>query len=207
MAFILKNSVMIHAPKTGGTWAYTALHEQGCVRGILWSADNNPHPSTAEVRAMLGDVFTFAFVRRPVRWLRSYWAASFINRGMGADRVRFGRSPWAEFAECEAPTFLIFATRYLEQCPGAVGRLFARYTDGIDFVCRYESLQADLASALQRAGEAVDFDRIADMAPVNRAASMPLGELAEIPESVAQAIRQAEREYLGAHYPELAVAA
>jgi hypothetical protein len=203
MALILNRSIMIHVPKTGGTWTYVALREQGLVRGMLWSADNNPHPCADEV-AVLFPRFTFCFVRRPVAWLRSYWASAFIHRGYGIDRVRFGSSPWAEFAQCEAPSFLEFCTAYLERCPGAVGRMFDRYVKGVDFVGKHESLIPDLCRALEIAGESFDADRLAESKPENQSSRFPLGPLAEIPDAIANEIRRAELPLLQKFYPSIA---
>jgi hypothetical protein len=201
MALLLTRSAMVHTPKTGGMWCYRVLFEQGLVRGNLQSPGNYPHPSAAEVTQIVGpDMFLFAFVRHPVEWLRSYWAASCIARGLGVERIRFGQSPWADFAACEAPTFLDFALTYLERCPGAVGRLFERYTTGVAFIGRQETLQVDLAEALRLAGEPFDREQAAAVPAVNRASARGLGAIAELPRSIDDAIRAAERACLARYY-------
>ena len=205
MAFVLRRSVMIHIPKTAGTWAYVGLHDQGLVRLVPWSADNNPHPVAREIRDVFPDAFMFAFVRQPVSWLRSWWADAFKRRGFGLDRVRYP-PPWAPLNRCQAPSFMEFCANYLEQCPGVVGRMFDQYTEGCDFVGRHESLQGDLCRALELAGEEFDADRLLATPPANQSSFLPLGILGEIPDTIADAIRRAELPLLQKWYPSEAAA-
>jgi hypothetical protein len=194
MAIILTRCAVVHTPKTAGMWLNGALREQGLVRGILHSAGNYPHPSAAEARAALPDLPLFAFVRHPVTWLRSFWASGIKNQCKGVERIRFGPSPWAKLATCEAPTFPEFAARYLERCPGEVGRLFDRYVEGVRFVGRYETLLADLGFAFHSAGEPVDMAALIAFAPVNT------GPQAELPRAMNAAICAAERGVIDRFY-------
>lgn len=193
MALILQNSAFVLVPKTAGTWCHKALFEQGLVRGVLHSPENYPHPSTAQVKNALGGVFAFCFVRHPVSWLRSFWAAGVASQGLGVERIRFAPSPWHELSACHASTLQEFVGNYLKRCPGAVSRLIERYTVGADFIGRYENLHADLRRAFELAGESVDIDRMAKVEPINA------GRSDEVPDEAA--ICRAEAGLVERFYP------
>lgn len=197
MALILPNSALLLAPKTGSTWCHKVLFEAGLVRGVLYSPESYPHPSAAQVKVAIGDRFLFCFVRHPVSWLRSFWAAAVRHKGQGVDRERFAFSPWRQFSNCEAPTFAEFVACYLRECPGAVGEFFHRYTVGAQFVGRQENLKNDLRSGLLLA-ERVDVGQ-AETPRINDAQFMD--GIANLSSKAETAVCEAERDFIAEFYP------
>lgn len=192
VALILQNSAMVHIPKTGGTWIHGALFQQGLVRGILHSPENYPHPSSAQTRIF--GLPMFCFVRHPVDWLRSFWASGTRNKWQGVERIRFDKSPWSAFSACESERFEDFVAKYLETCPGEVGRLFDRYTAGCKFVGRYETLLPDLEKAFRMFREPVDMDKLRAVPPLNVGQKIPIDPV------LARAVRKAERAIMERFY-------
>ena len=87
--FLTTRSIYIHLPKTGGTW----LQEAARAAGLSTTA---PPPRAgggpaAHYHAGLADVyvdghFSFAFVRHPLDWWRSYWGDR-MRRGWQRDNA------------------------------------------------------------------------------------------------------------------------
>lgn len=141
MPYILPKSVMLHIPKTAGLWAREALRNAG-VPFENWRQHSDLVPADAPD-------FRFAFVRRPDDWLRSFYG--YHSRRGWRD---FDDSPvFAMFALRGDGGFPGFVARYLEKMPGAVGRLFDRYTADCNYVGRTETIHRDLPRALSLAGE------------------------------------------------------
>jgi hypothetical protein len=97
------------------------------------------------------DRFTFAFVRHPLAFWRSYWGY----------RVREGWDPDNHIdRQAASPDFEQFINRVIEFAPGEAGATFERFVgppgDEIDFVGRHERLADDLVAALRSAGEGFD---------------------------------------------------
>lgn len=86
-----------------------------------------------------------AFVRHPVDWLRSFWC---FHQKTGWRQ--YTDAPAFVFYACHRPgeSFQRFVTRYLENMPGAVGRMFERYTQGANLIGHTETLGTDLADFL-----------------------------------------------------------
>lgn len=148
-ALIMDRCIFLHAPKTGGTWAASALTSQGIVRGVLRGPHDDDHPTLEEVRVVLPDLPAIAGVRHPVGWLRSFWRFFYARdwRPGGGARLM---EPLLALA---APTFAQFGARYVTRRAGYVTELQRKFVDGAQYVCRQESLGADLVKALRACGQ------------------------------------------------------
>jgi hypothetical protein len=149
----------LHTPKTGGTWATHAMFAAGV------SADRPadiPFHATLAETTRYADRFTFAAVRHPLEFWRSYWGY----------RMRTG---WLQNYPVDDATAADdlneFAVRVIEHAGGAASRLYARYVGlqqrEIDFICRHEHLADDLCIALELAGEQFDERKLRAFPIVN----------------------------------------
>ena len=150
---------MLHIPKTGGIWVRGACQAMG----LPWrrygpsgmAGDQHSDEPTPEVWRQ-----TMTFVRHPVDWLRSFW--------MFHERTgwrQYTDAPAYIFYACHRPgmTFEAFVTEYLDRMPGAIGRMFMRYTDNAHLVGKTETLLTDLAEFLYE-GAGIPKDRTIKLA-------------------------------------------
>lgn len=144
-ALVLDRCVFLHVPKTGGTWATTALRRQGVVRATILSPEGKTHPTLAMVRRVT-DLPVIAAVRDPAEWLRSFWRFFYARNWRPATDEHEMFVPLLEMA---TPSYAEFAGRYLNRRRGYISELLAQFADGAEFVCRQESLASDLAEALK----------------------------------------------------------
>lgn len=165
MAVRLPKSVFIHVAKTGGKWVIEALSR--C--GLIAEYSEFKHRSWQELQASARyadwkGLKSFAFVRHPVGWYRSYWAFKMM-RG------------WSEEVEldrlCKADDFEVFVRNCLEKYPGNVGRYYREYTAGVEFVGRFEILRESLIWILTQIGEEFDPAVIYEMPEINTSARLP----------------------------------
>jgi hypothetical protein len=110
--FVTSRVRFLHVPKTGGSWATDAM----CAAGV---AAVHPEPSpahaTLDESSGYGDRFTFAFVRHPLDYWRSYWA---YRVGTGWDQDN------PVDREAGAENFEDFIERVIAFAPGAASALF-----------------------------------------------------------------------------------
>jgi hypothetical protein len=193
----------MHIPKTGGTWAEQAM----LAAGVELRAPTVSHPMSETARHYSDaghpglaetvhhdELFTFAFVRHPLAWWRSFWGHRMREGWIYPEHEIDSRACSDDFEE-----FLGLVAAHLG---GFLTELFARYTGApeptIDFVGRQESIGCDLRTALVRAGQ--PFDEVALLA--QRAANV--GDLASlsarVPRRLAVAIVEAEGELVRRYY-------
>ncbi len=198
-ALVMRQALFLHTPKTGGTFVRRAIAEFGidAHRPRLVPRQHRDHPRLADVRLYKGLLrrrFTFAFVRYPPDWWRSYWAY----------RMRTGWVPHLD-RQVQASDFPTFVEKVLEHAPGGASRLFQAYVGppgAIDFVGRFEHLVEDLSIALCSAGYELDASRLQRVRPEN--VSDYRGHPAEYPPDLLRAMLAVERYGVDRWYPEWA---
>ncbi|MEQ1897730.1 MAG: sulfotransferase family 2 domain-containing protein [Vicinamibacterales bacterium] len=157
---IFENGVLLHVPKTGGTWVKAAIRNAR-ISVEEYIVDGDPHADLSYCPHR--DRFLFAFVREPLSLYQSYWRF----------KITSGWDPRNPFdATCGAPTFEGFVECVLRLEPAWCSRMFEDYVgrepgEGVDFVGRYESLADDLIRALRMMGASVDEQAIRMTPPVN----------------------------------------
>jgi hypothetical protein len=181
--FVTPRVRFLHVPKTGGSWATDAM----CAAGVAAT-----HPEPSPIHAALddcldyGDRFTFAFVRHPLGYWRSYWAY----------RVRTGWDPASPLdREAGSQNFDEFIEGVIALAPGAASALFERFVgpaeNEIGFVGRYEHLVEDVCLALRIGGESFDEQVLRAYPKVNTSDYGARGGL--YPSSLAARLAEVER--------------
>jgi hypothetical protein len=121
--------------------------------GHVWLADVAARES----------LFTFAFVRDPLDWWRSFWAHRMREGWLFPDHEIDSRASSTDFTE--------FVGMVIERLPGFLGNFYERFVGPperpIDFIGRFERLADDLVLALRRAGEPFDEQALRSCPPAN----------------------------------------
>jgi hypothetical protein len=186
MALILPHSVMIHIPKTGGSWCAEAIKKAGikCEEPRLPGSSlvQSRHCSIRAVADRVGDKLTFAFIRHPFTWLRSQWC--YINDRGAYKKWRPPLRHWT--AQCWSTDFVTFVENVLTKHPAAPSNAMLKrigYTVknkklvpgpvAVKFIGKTESLREDLGRALTKAGEKFDPKVLRDLAPVRKSKTRP----------------------------------
>jgi hypothetical protein len=154
----------LHVPKTGGTWAWRALQAANVPLELLDRPSNGVlgwHCGLDQTEDY-ADRFTFAFVRHPLAWWRSFWG----------NRMRHGWEPdHAIDSRARSDDFNDFIEQVVENLPGHFGERLSSYIGPpeapITFVGRYENVVEDLVRALRLAGEVFDEQALRHHAPEN----------------------------------------
>lgn len=143
----------MHVPKTGGTWVTGALAAAGVPTEPLLRPRPGVIPGHADLALTedYGERFTFAFVRHPLDWWRSFWG----------HRMRLGWEPdHAIDSRARSDDFNEFVAMVAERLPGHLGERYSNYIGlpdaPISYIGKYESLVDGLVTALTQAGEAFD---------------------------------------------------
>lgn len=183
MALLLPKSVFIHIPKTGGQWVRAAIANAGIPtiesrckwhkgryspvtllngQGKNWR--HTCYHATFE-QTDCSNRFSFAFVRHPIGYYRSYWSY----------KMSVGWDPTSRFdSSVSDESFQKFSEKVLQfhQGRGWVSMIFTSSMDrpdgkAISFVGKMEQLADDLVEALKQAGETFNEDALRSTPPVN----------------------------------------
>lgn len=165
---LLKKSLFIHIPKTGGTFIREHFNEQV----DWWSILGVGHGNKADFQEY-ADKFSFTFVRNPEQWLISSWG--FTRRILEQNNTFEFQKEWGEKAVNNGviweswrqrinpvhalwhEDFEVFLNRIKNHAPNLIDLCYLHFSDGVDFVGKTENLTKDLIMALELAGEDMDF--------------------------------------------------
>jgi len=192
MSVRTNNYIFYHIPCTGGSWVKRAIrHVMKGNRNFFWKRPDvedgevdeatywerlasdmlsmkKGHLTPSQItKADKDGLFSFAFVREPISWYKSYWA----NRG----RVReLNGKSWHTFIFDWAwdENFETFCGNMLRMFPeGALTTLYKCFLgeDGtsLDFVGKQESLKEDLIKVLDGLGEKYNLTKIEELEKEN----------------------------------------
>lgn len=181
----------IHVPKTGGIWANVAMRKAG-IQLQETQNDSNVRRGHFAWNEVPNSLFRFGFVRHPMAWYRSYWSHRNSHQDWGDEILdNLARAPFPEFIEAVA-----------EEAPGYLSSLYELFLGPpgeIEFIGRYENLQSDLITALERAGQPFDPEAIRATPPTNVSAERP-----DMPE-VMDRIIEAEQPLIERFYRDMKV--
>lgn len=179
---ILRQSRFLHVPKTGGTWCHEAI-KKTCHNEVIGFEGNKRHLDLD--RAPGNGLFTFAFVRNPLDWWKSYWK----------HRMRHGWTDTHNLDKCRSDSFCHFMENILDTYPGHFSHMIRKFVgppkNPIDFIGKFERLSADLSQAMAEAGESYDRDRLIHIPPINVS---PDGLTAEYSPQLLKDVERAEDE-------------
>jgi hypothetical protein len=189
--FVTPRVRFLHVPKTGGTFLTEAIAAAGVP---IETPEGSPgHASLAE-SLDYSDRFTFAVIRHPLDYWRSYWAFR-LRTGWDMDHELdrdFATDNFEEFIEA-----------VIAHVPGAASHLYEQFVgppeDEIDFVGRYENLVDDVCRALRLAGESFDEQVLRSYPKVNVSDYGVRGGL--YPQSLATRLAESERGAIERFYP------
>jgi hypothetical protein len=190
--FVTPRVRFLHVPKTGGSWAPEAIRAAGVP---VTRPEGPPGHATLAESWDYADRFTFAIVRHPLDYWRSYWAFRVrtgweMNHPLDRD---FGTDNFEEFIEA-----------VIAHDPGYASDLFEWFVgppDGeIDFIGRYENLVDDVCLALALGGESFDEELLRSYPKVNVSQYGAHGP--RYPPSLAARLAEVERRGIERFYSE-----
>jgi hypothetical protein len=165
---LLKKSIFIHIPKTGGTFIREHFNEQVG----WWEVLGVGHGSLKDFPEH-ADKFSFTFIRNPEQWLISSWG--FTRRILEKNNSFEFQKKWSELAVANQviwrtwkqktnpvhalwhEDFDIFLCRLRDHAPNLIDMCYQHFSEGVDFVGKNENLVNDLITALEMAGEDMEF--------------------------------------------------
>jgi len=172
MAYLLPNSTFIHIPKTAGQWAAAALENAGLVVDRIGVVHASPDELEQEEEFRRRN-FRFTFVRHPAAWYQSMWAHRIDEEWEPIDDPEWFTPKWIDFwaeftGACHSNSFEGFLRKCVAHYPsGFVSTLYDAYTNGSNFIGKYENLVEDICTALDQASESYDQRRIIETEPRN----------------------------------------
>jgi hypothetical protein len=194
VALILRGAVILHTPKTGGTWVNHAIRASGAPYLYLRS----DHLELADLRAVMPDVPVIVSVRHPLHWWQSVWSA---RRVLGWSGPQLDQA-WAYDVPARRYGFREFADWIIDEAPGGCTHLFARFIDEKCRAARTENLADDLLRLLADAGIKADEQAVRAVPPANVSGA---GQVRLFTRAQARRIAELESEVIGRFYPGNAV--
>ncbi len=147
------NSVFFQVPKTGGTWAWKALTNAG-VKFTLCHDKGGAH--NRYIQENLTGKKSFAFVRRPMGFYKSYWCYRTENKKA---------KNWYLEDYCWSENFEEYLCNILEKQYPYVTQFYKSYLgepQAIDYIGRQENLTEDLIAILEILNEDFDEQKLRD---------------------------------------------
>jgi hypothetical protein len=169
MSLLLPNSVFLHVPKTGGTWARLALNNADLAvdtirarkRGEAYNDALDSWHTVPEWDIRYQErPNRFCFVRHPAEWYRSYWAFRMWRKNWEIKENKFDYS-------CNAGTFDEFIDKVIYHYPdGYLSWLYLYFSKHCNFIGKSEHAEEHMIMALTLFDEKFDENKINETHPV-----------------------------------------
>jgi hypothetical protein len=185
MATLLKSGALfLHVPKTGGNWVSDVLEAQDLVFAHI-GGKHAGLPQLAPFLRLLETpqrydranrpLFTFCFVRHPLRWYESWYRMSMSLGWPHWDADEDAWNPSVELNGLRAASFNGFIEQVLRWRPGFLTGLYDYYARDAHFVGRQEDATHNLIAILHFLDVTMDRSRILGSEPVNVSAPADIG--------------------------------
>jgi len=167
MTIRLDHSVYVHVPRCAGQWFGRVLGACGLERQTLHAG---PLP-WRQLPASWQDLKAFAFVRHPLAWAASRWAAASDDRSL--TKFLNSRGTDSLFDDLVMPRLADTLRRVMDKRPGLVGATFSELTHGPVRLARVEDLPGAAVRLLTELEPGCDLLPGVAVLPANGASGLP----------------------------------
>lgn len=133
-----QKAILLHIPKTGGTWVTFRLFDHPDIETV-WVDPKHGTLHNPGIREKVKNLYSFAFVRHPIDWYKSYWAFQSQKDWRYQDNA---------IAKCQDENFSNFIYKVYEQERSYLTRHFQDFCgenwDQLDFLGTQENIREDL---------------------------------------------------------------
>lgn len=191
MAILVEEKlILLHLPRTAGTWARSALPAAGLSIRVL-----GDHRTLTQLTQLRKGRMTAAFVRDPADWYASWWAYRRLDHDIQAHGRQWSDEFSSVITDLDAHVAAPFAAWvYATASRTPLTRLGAMFATDVDRVGKIENHDTDLCLILDDAGFDYDAELLADYPHINFAPERP-----RVSEEVRSAILDAESAYATRH--------
>lgn len=149
---LVDGSVLLHIPRTGGTFAAAVLDELGLVDGKLGAKHDCP-----DILRLESGRRSFVFVRHPVSWICSVYGWLVDNSWTTWPRKNQPWHPFIPIGNAARGSIDDFVRWVARNKPGFVSGVFRVYTDWPDVKVMFtETLKHDVGEIAARLGKSRD---------------------------------------------------
>ena len=162
MTLIVKNALMIHLPKTGGSFLREVIKKFEPTAKEY--KQNGIHGKLEVVKKEYEHDFTFSIVRHPISWYESAWKhiKSVTISGIGWGNR--DPHPLSDLDKIFDKDFSKFIDNVIREMPGYYSKALEEYLGKdfaeVDFVAKTETLYDDSAKLLDKLGIKYNIDII-----------------------------------------------
>lgn len=142
--------VFFHLPRTGGTWVREAIRLQGHKTFEI----GDPHGWHSATIPLPRNTYSFTMLRDPFDWLVSWYRLLATHPKWSGPQ-----HPLLMFSGCRLNDFDTFVADYLSYCAGQITKIYAAYTQGVDYIGCMENLSQSFCRAMKSFGSCFEVDQ------------------------------------------------
>ena len=198
MAYLYKNMLFVHIPKTGGTYIRSVFKALGYSGTELGHEHSHISHITDLVMPIKKDIYAWCMIRHPKTWYQSFWAFRCQRGWSPSNPIDF---------KCASNDFNTFVNNCIEHYPqGLLTSILNNHIQndmGINVIVKkYESLHDELNSALQESGIKNNLNAIPRLNRVNASIldNKPSSHFAIYEDVVFKKMIKAEKSLIDTYY-------